>query len=74
MQDKKKHRKMHGLRRFIGKLVVGIGGFYAAIDPETMDEIASEMQERAVDKIALHQGYEELKKIEDEWVKAKIIN
>lgn len=74
MQDKKKRKRMHGLRRFIAKMVMGIGGFYAAIDPETMDEIVSEMQ--AMNKIT-HPGtmpdYEQLKKIENEWVERKII-
>jgi len=58
----------------LARTVIGIGGFYAAIDPETMDEIVSEMQ--AANKIT-HAGampdYEQLKKIEDEWCKRGII-
>lgn len=74
MQDKTKRRKIPWLRRFVAKMVIGIGGFYATIDPETMDEIVSEIQ--AVNKIT-HSGampdYEQLKKIEDEWVREGLI-
>lgn len=62
----------HWLRRFIAKMVMGIGGFYAAIDPETMDEIVSEMQERATVSHGMP-DYEQLKKIEDEWVREGLI-
>lgn len=67
---------IHWLRRFIAKMVMGIGGFYAAIDPETMNEIVSEMQESAGNKITYSGAmldYEQLKKIEDEWCERGII-
>ena len=75
MQDKKKRRKMYWLRRFVAKLVIGIGSLYAAVDPEIMDELVSEMQERAVNKITQHGmwDYKQLKKIEDEWVRERLI-
>jgi len=59
------------LRKMLARTVIGIGGFYAAIDPETMDEIVSEMQ--AANKIKPMPDYEQLKKIEDEWCKRGII-
>lgn len=76
MQDKKKGWKMRWLRRFVAKIVMGIGGFYVAIDPETMDEIIVEAQERAGNKLTFPGAmpdYEQLKRIEDEWVERKII-
>lgn len=65
------------LRKMVARTVMGIGGFYAAIDPEMMDEIITETQERVGNKLTYTGAmpdYEQLKKIEDEWVRNRIIN